>query len=192
MTRSEPREAGLLGRRDFIRLAEFVHTRSGIRMPPSKKTFLEGRIRRHLSALGFATMNEYCKWLFDEGGLVQDEAALLDAVTTNKTEFFRERHHFEFVSNVILPDFRAASSGSLRPLLIWSAGCSNGAEPYSLAMICEDFAPHKFRIPLRNPRKRHLHRSPAPGRAGDISSQRDRSCTYGVAQALPSARPRQR
>lgn len=139
MTRSEPRETGLLGRREFIRLAEFVHTRSGIRMPPSKKMFLEGRIRRHLSALGFATINEYCKWLFDDGGLVQDEAALLDAVTTNKTEFFRERHHLEFVRNVILPDFRAPSSRSQRPLLIWSAGCSNGAESYSLAMICEDF-----------------------------------------------------
>jgi chemotaxis protein methyltransferase CheR len=139
MTRSEPREAGPLGRRDFIRLAEFVHTRSGIRMPPSKKSFLEGRIRRHLRALGFATMNEYCRWLFDKGGLVQDETALLDAVTTNKTEFFRERHHFEFLSNVILPDFRASSGGSHLPLRIWSAGCSNGAEPYSLAMICEDF-----------------------------------------------------
>ena len=140
MTRSDPRQAGPLGQQDFRRLAEFVHTRSGIRMPPSKKSFLEGRIRRHLSALGFATMNQYCKWLFNEGGLVQDEAALLDAVTTNKTEFFRERHHFEFVRNVILPELRATSSGSQRPRMIWSAGCSNGAEPYSLAMICEDVA----------------------------------------------------
>ena len=63
----------------------------------------------------------------------------LDAVTTNKTEVFRGRHHFEFVRHVILPEFRAGSSGSLRPLLIWSAGCSNGAEPYSVAMICQDF-----------------------------------------------------
>jgi chemotaxis protein methyltransferase CheR len=140
MTRSEPREAGLLGQRDFIRLAQFVHARSGIRISPSKKTFLESRIRRHLRVLGFATMKEYCRWLFDEGGLVQDETALLDAVTTNKTEFFRERHHFEFLSNVILPDFRASSGGSHLPLRIWSAGCSNGAEPYSLAIICEDFA----------------------------------------------------
>jgi chemotaxis protein methyltransferase CheR len=140
MIRSEPREAGPLGRREFIRLAEFVHTRSGIRMPPSKKSFLEGRIRRHLRALGFATMNEYCKWLFEEGGLVQDEAALLEAVTTNKTEFFREPHHFEFLSNVVLPNFQGSSGGHHLPLSIWSAGCSNGAEPYSLAMICEDFA----------------------------------------------------
>ena len=80
MTRSEPGESGLLGRRDFIRLAEFVHARSGIRMPPSKRSFLESRIRRHLSALGFATMNEYCRWLFDKGGLVRDETALLEAV----------------------------------------------------------------------------------------------------------------
>jgi chemotaxis protein methyltransferase CheR len=140
MTRSEPQQERSLGQRNFTRLAEFVHTRSGIKMPPSKKTFLEGRIRRHLNALGFATINEYCKWLFDEGGLVEDETALLDAVTTNKTEFFRERHHFEFVSKVVLPNFQAAPGGSRRPLLIWSAGCSNGAEPYSLAMICEDVA----------------------------------------------------
>lgn len=121
-------------------MAEFIRTRSGIRMPPSKKSFLEGRMRRHMRRVGFATMSDYCKWLLEEGGLDQDESALLDAVTTNKTEFFRERHHFEFLTNVVLPNFRTSSSGSRRPLLIWSAGCSNGAEPYSLAMTCEDFA----------------------------------------------------
>jgi chemotaxis protein methyltransferase CheR len=140
MTRSEPREAGPLGQRDFMRLAQFVHARSGIRMPRSKKTFLEGRIRRHLRVLGFATMKEYCRWLFDEGGLVRDEAALLDAVTTNKTEFLRERHHFEFLRSVVLPSYQTSSGSQPPPLRIWSAGCSNGAEPYSLAMICEDFA----------------------------------------------------
>ena len=98
-----------------MRLAELIHVRSGIRMPPSKKTFLEGRLRRHIRRLGFATMSEYCKWLFEEGGLVQDETALLDAVTTNKTEFFREPHHFEFLSNVVLPKFQASSGG--HPLL---------------------------------------------------------------------------
>ena len=121
-------------------MAEFIRTRSGIRMPPSKKSFLEGRMRRHMRRVGFATMSDYCKWLLEEGGLDQEGSALLDAVTTNKTEFFRERHHFEFLTNVVLPNFRTSSSGSRRPLLIWSAGCSNGAEPYSLAMTCEDFA----------------------------------------------------
>jgi chemotaxis protein methyltransferase CheR len=140
MTHSELRESEPLGEQDFLRLAELIHARSGIKMPPSKKTFLEGRIRRHVRRLGLATMNEYCKWLFEEGGLVQDETGLLDAVTTNKTEFFREPHHFEFLSNVVLPNFQTSAGGHQHPLRIWSAGCSNGAEPYSLAMICEDFA----------------------------------------------------
>lgn len=121
-------------------MAEFIRRRSGIKMPPSKKPFLEGRIRRRIRRAGFKTMDDYCKWLFEEGGLAHDESALLDAVTTNKTDFFRERHHFEFLTNVVLPNIRAVSGGSRRPLLIWSAGCSNGAEPYSLAMICADFA----------------------------------------------------
>lgn len=138
MIRSGPRDSGTLGDQEFLRMAEFIRTRSGIRMPPSKKSFLEGRIRRRIRRNGFATMNDYCQWLFEEGGLAQDESALIDAVTTNKTDFFRERHHFEFLTNVVLPKFRTTAAG--RPLLIWSAGCSNGAEPYSLAMICEDFA----------------------------------------------------
>jgi chemotaxis protein methyltransferase CheR len=140
MTRSGHREAGPLGQRDFMRLAEFVHIRSGIRMPPSKKTFLEGRIRRRLRVLGLATVSEYCKWLFEEGGLLQDGTALLNAVTTNKTEFFRETYHFEFLSNVVLPKLQTSSGSHPLSLRIWSAGCSSGAEPYSLAMICEDFA----------------------------------------------------
>lgn len=135
MTDAEPLDDG-----DFRRLAELIHARSGIRMPPSKKAFLEGRVRRHLRRLGFASLSGYCHWLFEQDGLAEGESALIDAVTTNKTEFFRERHHFDFIADVALPALRAAGSGTQRPLRIWSAGCSNGAEPYSLAMVCEDFA----------------------------------------------------
>ena len=126
--------------RDFRRLAALIHDRSGIRMPPSKKTFLEGRMRRHMRRRGFGELAEYCRWLFSEGGLAEDEDALIDAVTTNKTEFFRERHHFDFLAASALPALGAQGSGTERPLRIWSAGCSNGAEPYSLAMVCADFA----------------------------------------------------
>jgi chemotaxis protein methyltransferase CheR len=128
--------------RDFRRLAALIHGRSGIRMPPSKKTFLEGRMRRHMRRRGFGDVAEYCRWLFSEGGLAEDEDALIDAVTTNKTEFFRERHHFDFLAAAALPALGAQGSGTERPLRIWSAGCSNGAEPYSLAMACADFAGH--------------------------------------------------
>jgi chemotaxis protein methyltransferase CheR len=136
--------------RDFRRLAALIHERSGIRMPPSKKAFLEGRMRRHMRGLGFGDLGDFCRWLFDEGGLAEDETALIDAVTTNKTEFFRERHHFDFLAAVALPALRAQGSGTDRPLRVWSAGCSNGAEPYSLAMVCADFAraaaPFRFEI----------------------------------------------
>ena len=135
-----PGEARPLKERDFRRLAGLIHARSGIRMPPSKKTFLEGRMRRHMRGLGFGDLAEYCRWLFEQGGLAQDETELIDAVTTNKTEFFREPHHFEFLAAVALPALRAGGSGTERPLRIWSAGCSNGAEPYSLAMVCAEFA----------------------------------------------------
>ena len=139
---SDPRrgDTRLLEDRDFRRLAEFIHTRSGIRMPPSKRTLLQSRMRRHSRGLGFKSLAEYCRWLFEGGGLAQDESALIDAITTNKTEFFRERHHFDFIAAVALPALHVAGSGTLRPLRLWSAGCSNGAEPYSLAMVCEDFA----------------------------------------------------
>ena len=136
----EPAEARPIADRDFRRLAALIHARSGIRMPPSKRTFLEGRLRRHMRHLGFGNLAEYCSWLFEKDGLAEDETALIDAVTTNKTEFFRERHHFNFLAAIAMPALRAAGTGTRRPLRIWSAGCSNGAEPYSLAMVCNDFA----------------------------------------------------
>ena len=79
-------------------------------MPPSKKTFLEGRMRRHMRRRGFGELAEYCRWLFSEGGLAEDEDALIDAVTTNKTEFFRERHHFDFLAASALPALGAQGS----------------------------------------------------------------------------------
>ena len=140
MTLMAPGEARPLKERDFRRLAGLIHARSGIRMPPSKKTFLEGRMRRHMRRLGFGDLAEYCRWLFEAGGLAEDETALIDAITTNKTEFFREPHHFDFLAATALPALSAAGSGMERPLRIWSAGCSNGAEPYSLAMVCQELA----------------------------------------------------
>ena len=129
MTLMAPGEARPLKERDFRRLAGLIHARSGIRMPPSKKTFLEGRMRRHMRRLGFGDLAEYCRWLFEAGGLAEDETALIDAITTNKTEFFREPHHFDFLAATALPALCAAGSGTERPLRIWSAGCSNRAEP---------------------------------------------------------------
>lgn len=129
-----------LSSRDFDRLARFVSQYSGIKMPPTKKSMLEGRLRRHVNSLGYADFDSYCHFLFEEGGLEAEEIALIDAVTTNKTEFFREPEHFSFLARVALPDILKRRGRIDRPVKIWSAGCSTGAEPYTVAMVLSESA----------------------------------------------------
>mgnify|MGYP002723429374 CR=1 FL=1 len=122
--------------RNFGRLAEYIHAYSGIKMPAGKRTMLEGRLRRRMRAHGFSEVNDYCRFLFDEGGLDEESIHLIDAVTTNKTEFFREPFHFDHLAQVVLPKLAATGRGRIK---LWSAACSTGAEPYTLAMVLDEF-----------------------------------------------------
>ncbi len=121
---------------NFQRLAAFIHSYAGIKMPPSKRTMLEGRLRRRLRALGIPDVNDYCHFLFEEDGLADETIDLIDAVTTNKTEFFREPAHFDFLLEQGLPTLADKGKHQIK---IWSAACSTGAEPYTIAMIMEEF-----------------------------------------------------
>jgi len=96
---------------------------------------LEGRLRRRMRATQIATLNDYCRYLFEDGGLDAEIIHLIDAVTTNKTEFFREPAHFKFLENQALP---ALAKRGRRTIKAWSAACSIGAEPYTLAMVLEE------------------------------------------------------
>lgn len=127
--------ADRLSDRYFHRLAELVHSYSGIKMPSSKRTMLEGRLRRRLRVVAADSLDAYCRYLFDEDGLQSELVHLMDAVTTNKTDFFREPVHFDFVRSTILPEFNESGR---REFKAWSAACSIGAEPYSLAMVLEE------------------------------------------------------
>lgn len=124
-----------LSARNFARLAEFIHGYSGIKMPSNKRTMLEGRLRRRMRANGLGNVNDYCRFLFDEGGLEAETIHLIDAVTTNKTEFFREPVHFAFLEKTVLPEL----AKSRRHINVWSAAASTGAEPYTLAMVLDEF-----------------------------------------------------
>lgn len=124
-----------LSARNFARLAEFIHGYSGIKMPSNKRTMLEGRLRRRMRANGLGNVNDYCRFLFDEGGLEAETIHLIDAVTTNKTEFFREPVHFAFLEKTVLPYL----AKTRRHINIWSAAASTGAEPYTLAMVLDEF-----------------------------------------------------
>ncbi len=126
-----------LSSRNFKRLASYIYDYSGIKITEAKVTMLEGRLRRRLRVTGHQSFDRYCEYLFDEGGIDKEAVVLIDVVTTNKTDFFREPNHFEFMCSHILPEL--ARRGS-QPIRIWSSACSIGAEPYTIAMLLEEFA----------------------------------------------------
>ncbi|SMC44381.1 chemotaxis protein methyltransferase CheR [Rhizobium sp. RU36D] len=121
--------------RNFNRLASFIYDYSGIKMPPGKRTMLEGRLRRRLRVTGHGTFDDYCEYLFKEDGLESETIYLIDAVTTNKTDFFREPNHFEYLVRHVLPTYDQVFGPKLR---VWSSACSTGAEPYTIAMLLEE------------------------------------------------------
>jgi chemotaxis protein methyltransferase CheR len=134
--------------RDFARLSDLVHAETGIRLRAEKKTMLEGRLRRRLRALDFDSYASYCAWLLEREGFAREKVAFIDAVTTNKTDFFREPRHFDLLSQRVLPELQERAAE--RPLLVWSAACSSGEEPYTLAMVLSEYAENhpglRFRV----------------------------------------------
>jgi chemotaxis protein methyltransferase CheR len=127
-----------LSGRDFSRLCAFIYSEAGICLSAEKKTMLEGRLKRRLRELEIASYKQYCEYLFGEEGRRQELTSFIDVVTTNKTDFFREPKHFDYLTQSALPDLAARSGG--QSSLLWSAGCSSGEEPYTLAMVLSEYA----------------------------------------------------
>ncbi len=124
---------------DFRRLASFIQTELGIRMPETKRVMLESRLQKRLRRFGFDSYKAYVDFVFSSEGRESELINMIDAVTTNKTDFFREAEHFEYLVGKILPEAEARDgAGIARPLSIWSAGCSTGEEPYTIAMVLEE------------------------------------------------------
>lgn len=118
--------------RDFHKLSRLVMNTAGIVLSDRKRAFIHGRLGRRLRALGLSSFSEYCDLLETRAG--DDELRnFINAVTTNHTSFFREPHHFDYLAKNILPEIVSSGTGSRR-LRIWSAGCSTGEEPYTIAM----------------------------------------------------------
>jgi chemotaxis protein methyltransferase CheR len=124
---------------DFARLKNLIYAQSGINLNTDKKTMLELRIKRRLRSLHLSSSAQYCEYLFGPQGQKEEIVHLLDVVSTNKTDFFREPDHFEFLAQKALPDLMARNDSG-RPLLVWSAGCSSGEEPYTLAIVMSEYA----------------------------------------------------
>ena len=124
---------------DFKRMSSYVSETFGIKLPEAKKLMLEGRLRRRLIQLQMPSFREYCEYLFSPEGQLNEVQPMIDLVSTNKTDFFREADHFKYLANKVLPEFVSAGNCS-RPLSVWSAGCSTGEECYTLAMVLSEFS----------------------------------------------------
>jgi chemotaxis protein methyltransferase CheR len=139
--RFPPSPGGNLSEEDFTRFSLLIQKTCGIKMPLQKRSMLEARLRKRLRSLPLGSFKEYGEFLFSEEGLQKELQSFVDAITTNKTDFFREPKHFDFLAHVTLPGLvRSYGAGVNKPLRVWSAGCSSGEEAYSLAMVLAEFA----------------------------------------------------
>lgn len=134
-------ESDHLSEREYKCFAEFIAREVGVKLPAIKKLMVEGRLRKRIRILGLNSFGTYCSYVFERGGLDSERPHLIDAITTHKTDFFREPEHFDYLEHKIVPELLEVRKIERQPLLkIWSAACSNGAEPYSIAMLLADMA----------------------------------------------------
>ncbi len=119
----------------FNKLGQFIHSNYGIQMPESKKILLEGRLQKRIKINKLENFTEYISFLFSNEGKARELPFFIDAVSTNKTDFYREPHHFDFLRKEFLPAFAQNN----RHLKIWSAAASSGEEPYTIAIEMREF-----------------------------------------------------
>lgn len=136
---------------DFGHLRDLVYERSGLFFADSKKFLFESRVHRRLKALGLASAGDYRARLESGGRSSEELLELLDAVTTHETSFFRTESQIEAFRRQVLPAVvRARGQQGLRTLHIWSAACSSGEEPYTLAMaLLEEMGSEALRWRVR-------------------------------------------
>ena len=128
-----------MSEQDYKKFSEFVYERVGIKLTPAKQQMEEARLQKRMRALGLHAHRDYVRYLFSPAGQEQELTDLIDAVTTNTTDFFRERQHVEYLERTLLPRW-LQDNGLYRRMSFWSAGCSIGMEPSTMAMVLLEFA----------------------------------------------------
>jgi chemotaxis protein methyltransferase CheR len=126
----------------FSRFQKLIYSSAGIHLAPHKKALLEARLSKHIRSLGLDSFDAYYHHVVsaDQGA---ELLRLLDRISTNETHFFREPRQFDFLENQLFPQWRARAyeNATAKRLRLWSAGCSSGEEPYSIAMLWLDHFP---------------------------------------------------
>ena len=126
----------------FNKFQALIYKEAGIWLAPHKEALLTGRLSKRLRFLGIGSMADYYAFVTD-ADQQSERALMIDCITTNETRFFREPRHFEVLATQIFPQWRQQAAAGLRSthVRIWSAGCSTGEEPYSLAMLFRKYFP---------------------------------------------------
>lgn len=127
-----------LSQTSFNRFAHYITSELGIKMPESKVTMVQSRLLRRVRELGLDSMEGYAEYFFTTSNH-EERQYFINAITTNKTDFFREPAHFNFLLEEVLPSL----TGGGVAFKAWSAGCSSGEEPYTLAMVLAEYAGHR-------------------------------------------------
>ena len=121
--------------KDFVRFCDFVYKRCGITLSENKRDLVHSRLAKRLRSLGLDNYGEYFEILYNGRDNEQEIVNLLDAISTNVTYFFREDKHFDFLVKTVIAELKSTKKDGLeKKIRIWSAGCSTGEEPYSLAI----------------------------------------------------------
>ena len=127
--------------RDFQKFRDLIYDECGINLVSAKKTMLSLRLRKRLHTLGMDSFGQYFDYVSSTEGRIEELIHMLDVISTNKTDFFRESIHFEYLGKEILSGMiQRGDWKSGRRLNVWSAGCSSGEEPYTIAMVLADIA----------------------------------------------------
>ncbi len=118
-------------RSDFDRIVKIIYRVSGISLSDRKQDMVYSRLARRLRKLSLTSFNEYLELVKADK---TEQREFINALTTNLTHFFREEHHFDYLTNQLFPEIFSSNNQRIR---FWSAGCSTGEEPYTLAMVWE-------------------------------------------------------
>ena len=129
---------------DFNRISRFVTSNYGIKLPYEKKIMVEGRLQKRLRATQKKSFEEYTQWVLSEEGKYE-LISMIDAISTNKTDFFREASHFDYMKNELLPSL---SLSGKRDVKIWSSAASSGEELYTIAITMEEYNRESNKAPL--------------------------------------------
>lgn len=121
----------------FERFREFIQGHIGISIPDTKKIMVESRLLRRLKALKFSNYEDYAKYFFSPQGQFNEIPRFIECITTNKTDFFREVEHFNYMTNHVLPEILELQHHD--DIRLWSGASSTGEEAYTMAMFMEEF-----------------------------------------------------